>query len=69
MGRRWNSHCGIEERRITRQISGGWGWGWIFSRGFLGGMIKRIEERGNRLNFWAPTKVLKNPPSNVFQKG
>jgi hypothetical protein len=49
MGNQWNSHCGVEESRTIRQINGGWGW--IFSRGFLGGMIERREERGSRLNF------------------
>jgi hypothetical protein len=64
MGSWQNSHCGVEEIKTARQINGGWGW--IFSEGFWGGMIKRREEKGSRLNFWAPTKVQKNPLCNVF---
>jgi hypothetical protein len=44
MGSRWNFRYGVEERRIGRQISGGWGW--IFLR------MERGKERGKRLNFW-----------------
>jgi hypothetical protein len=41
--------------------------------GFLGKggfwvRIERREERGNRLDFWAITKVLKNPLHNVLQE-
>jgi hypothetical protein len=55
MGSWRNSHSGAEERRTTRQISGGMGMVW-FSRGFWGG----------RLDFWALTKVLRNPLCNVL---
>ncbi len=55
MGSWWNFHSGAEERRTTRQISRGMGMVW-FSRVFWGG----------RLDFWALTKVLKNPLRSVL---
>jgi hypothetical protein len=39
-----------------------------FSTGFWGGIIERKEERGSRLNFWAPIEVLRNPLHNVVRE-
>jgi hypothetical protein len=67
MGSRWNFQCGVEERKIVRKISGGMGNGFLGKGGFWV-RIERREERGCRLNFWAITKVLKNPLHNVLQE-
>jgi hypothetical protein len=48
----------------VRQTSGEKGW--IFSRGFWGGLIEKREERGSRLDFWAPIEVLRNLLCNVL---
>ncbi len=57
MGSRRDSCYGAEERRTTRQISGGMGMVW-FSRGFGGG----------RFDFGALTEVLRNLLRNVLQE-
>jgi hypothetical protein len=66
MGSWWNFCRGIEERQTIRQMSGGWGW--IFLVSFWGGLIERKDERGSRLNFWAPKEILRSSLRNVFRE-